>query len=239
MAEIIAHSVDELADFWAKAVHPFIAPIFEADSKGQPSPIASSVLVSRYERHYLLTAHHVTAPIIDSGPQGAQGAFYTFVPEQIQIGGLNHHVTDPFDLSMTEIPATPPRSLRLPQHLAFDVQESELCLLIGFPARSKSWEFDHTRHTLRPAPLSYLGRVAKKSTARFSVRFDRKHLQRKGRTYSVGKLNGISGGGAFVLRNDMPHLAGIIIEYHSRSAEIVCTSSVVVWTMAQQIAPLG
>jgi len=51
----------------------------------------------------------------------------------------------------------------------------------------------------------------------------------------IGKLNGISGGAVFVLRNDTPRLAGIVIEYHSNTAEIVCTSSAVIWTMVRQV----
>lgn len=227
MAELIAHSVDELGDFWAKAVSPFVKPIVEADSRGRPSPIGSGVLVNCSEKHYLLTAHHVTARSVTGE---ADGALYTFVPEQIEIGadGQDYYfLPDPLDLSMTELPGTDARRfLRLPQHLALDVKEGERCLLLGYPARSKSWELDQTRHTLKPDPLPFLNTVIKAAPEQFSIKLSRKHAYRRGKKVPrLGKLNGISGGGVFVLRNDTPALAGIVIEYHSNRAEIVCTSS--------------
>lgn len=239
MTEMIAHNIDELGDFWAKAVYPFIRPIVEADWRERPSPTGSGILVSCYAKHYLLTAHHITAPLTIPGAGDANGALYTFIPEQVEIVGVNLHVPDPFDLSMTEIPTATSGSLRLPQHLALDVQEGELCLLVGYPARSKSWQINQTKQTLRPAPLSYVGRVFKNTTGHFSVRFSRKHVYRSGnRLPRQGKLNGISGGGAFILRGDMPKLAGIIIEYHSNRSEIVCTSAIAVWEMVRQLGAL-
>jgi hypothetical protein len=233
MAEMIARNADELGDFWAKEVYPFVKPIIEADRKGRASPIGSGVLVSCHGKEYLLTAYHVTenACTHDEG-----GALYTFAPEQVEIMGVNNHVGDPFDLSMTALPPSSRRCLWLPRHLAFDIRQGELCLVLGFPGRSKSWDLDHSRHTLRPTPLSYLGTVFRSSPGRFSVRFSRKHTHRNGqRLQRIGKLNGVSGGGAFVLRDDRPRLAGIVIEYHSNSSEIVCTDSHAVWSMAKQL----
>lgn len=80
MAEIITNNVDELGDFWAKAVYPFVKPIVEADSRGWPCPTGSGVLVSCYEKRYLLTAHHVTERSV-SGE--ADGTLYTYTPEQV------------------------------------------------------------------------------------------------------------------------------------------------------------
>lgn len=224
MAELVTNNVDELADFWAKEVYPFVKPVVEADRRERPSPVGSGILVSCYGKQFLLTAHHVIPP-----SSNAEGALYTFVPEQVELGGMKFYLPDPFDLSVIEIPQPTGRGLRLPQHLARDVREGELCLLLGFPARSRSWEIDQSKQTLRPAPLSYISRVFKTTAAHFTVRFSRKHVYRNGkRIPRHGKLNGISGGAAFVLRGDMPKLAGIIIEYHSNSAEIVCTSGSVI-----------
>lgn len=60
---------------------------------------------------------------------------------------------DPFDLSLTELPGPRGPSLRLPQHLALDVQKGERCLLLGYPAQSKSWDFDPRKQTIRPRAL--------------------------------------------------------------------------------------
>jgi hypothetical protein len=233
MRELITTSEAELGNFWTKEVYPFVTPIVEAGRSGRPLPIGSGILVSYDGKEYLLTAYHVTknACSLDEG-----GALYAFTPEQSEIMGVNNYVDDPFDLSMTELPPPSRRCLRLPRHLASDIRGGELCLVVGFPARSKSWQLDHSRHTLRPAPFSYLGSVFRTLAGRFSVRFSRNHVSPDGRKLpQTGKLNGISGGGAFVLRDDRPRLAGIIIEYHSSSAEIVCSDSQVVWSMARQL----
>jgi hypothetical protein len=149
---------------------------------------------------------------------------------------VNNYVAEPHDLSMTELPPSPRQCLRLPRHLAFDIRPGELCLVLGFPARSKSWNLDHAMHTIRPAPFSYLGTVFRSSPGRFSIRFSRKHTYRSGeRLPRRGKLDGISGGGAFVLREGRPRLAGICIKYLSNSGEIVCTDSAAIWSAARQL----
>jgi len=56
-----------------------------------------------------------------------------------------------------------------------------------------------------------MGRVLKPSAERFSVRFNEKKLYRGGVPHNaVGKLNGISRAGVFVLRQDSSRLAGIV-----------------------------
>jgi hypothetical protein len=51
----------------------------------------------------------------------------------------------------------------------------------------------------------------------------------------IGKLNGIIGGGVFVIRNEAPKLAGVMIEYLRNRAELVCTNSRLVLEMARKI----
>lgn len=236
VAELITSDVDELGDFWAKAVYPYTAPIVGVDRNRRPSPVGSAIVVACYGRKYLLTAHHVTATHLPGAYAIPDSPLYAYVPQQWEISGTTNYFDDPFDLSMTEISPTPHPALRFPQHFAFDVRAHELCLIFGFPARSKSWHLDQTRHTLRPAPLSYLGSVFTASAGKFTVRLSRKNVHRSGkRLPRIGKLEGISGGGAFVLRNDAPKLAGIVIEYHSNSVEILCTSCVIVREMVRQL----
>jgi hypothetical protein len=233
MAEAIVHNIDDLNHTWASYVYPYTKPILEADAHGRPRPVGTGILVSSQEKQYLLTANHVTA---EPPPHVDFGALYTYVPEQLEIVGPIHSIPDPFDLSLAEISVAPAACLKLPQHLAFDVHEGEICLILGFPGRSKSWQFDQTRLTLRASPLSYVGVVLNASETRFSVRMNRKYIQSRGaKIPNIGKLNGISGGGAFVLRNDRPRLAGIVIEYHENISEIVCTSSAVVWKLTSQL----
>jgi hypothetical protein len=228
---MIAHNVDELGDFWAKDVHPFTKPILEADESGEPCPKGTCILASSREKQYVMTAKHVTAvPALNL----AYGALYTFLPEQVEITGPFHSVNNPFDFSMAEIPVEPDRCLRFPDHLTFDVRQGDLCLLLGYPARRRSWEFDRTRFTLKPTPLPYLGHVISTSTTHFSVRLSPKRVYRHGkRLQRLYKLDGISGGGAFVLRHGKPRLAGIVIEYHATRAEIVCTNSTIAWLFAR------
>jgi hypothetical protein len=77
-----------------------------------------------------------------------------------------------------------------------------------------------------------MGIVLKPSAERFSIRFREKQLCRSGAKQNpIGKLNGISGAGVFVLREDSPKLAGIVIEYHKRASEIIATSSLALWYM--------
>jgi hypothetical protein len=228
---MIAHTVDELGDFWAKDVHSFIKPILEADERGEPCPKGTCILASAREKQYVMTANHVTAA---SALHPEYGALYSFLPEQVEITGPFHCVSSPFDLSMAEIPLEPDRCLRFPDHLAFDVRQGDLCLLLGYPARRRSWEFDRTRLTLKPTPLPYLGRVISTSTTHFSVRLSLKHVHRHGKGLQrLYKLDGISGGGAFVLRGGKPRLAGIVIEYYANRTEIVCTNSTVAWLFAR------
>jgi hypothetical protein len=60
-----------------------------------------------------------------------------------------------------------------------------------------------------------------------------KNVKSRGkRVLNIGKLKGMSGAGAFVLRNDRPRLAGIMIEYHADRAQIVCTKSEVALYLA-------
>ncbi|MFI5117508.1 MAG: hypothetical protein ACHP8B_12515 [Terriglobales bacterium] len=227
--ELISANPDEIGDFWARAIYPFLAPLAEADYRLQPSPIGSGVVIAFLGKPYLITANHVMAGHIDGS---AKGAPYTYLPEQTEILGVIHSAPDPFDIALIELPNNAKRFLRMPQHLALELREGELCLFVGFQARSKSWEIDPNRNSLRPSPLSYLGRVSRPSTERFSIRFNQKQLQRGGgRRPPIGKLNGISGSGVFVLRDDAPKLAGIIIEYHAMRSEIVCSSAIVIWEM--------
>ncbi len=231
--EIISTNVDEIGDFWAKAVYPFLKPIVEADSREEPSPIGSAVVIAFRAKHYLVTANHVVAAHIDGS---AAGAAYTFLPEQTEIRGPIHRVDDPFDLALVELSTSAPQSLRLPQHLALDARKGEMCLFVGLQARIKSWHVDANRNTLRPSPLSYLGNVCNSSPERFSIRFNQKKLHRSCvRQPPVGRLNGISGSGVFVLRDDMPKLAGIIIEHHPMRSEIIATSSFVLWEMLKRV----
>jgi hypothetical protein len=137
---------------------------------------------------------------------------------------------------MTQIPVTPRKALRLPDHFAFDVKPGEPCFLFGFSARSKAWNIDLRQFRLRPTPLTYLGGVYELSYAGLSLKLSRKHVSICGKKIQrLGKLNGIRGGGAFVLRNDAPRLAGIITEYHSNTAQIVCTSSGIVAEIVKQL----
>jgi hypothetical protein len=180
----------------------------------------------------------VTAPYINADTD-ADSTLYTYAPEQIEISTGECFHSDPFDLSLTELPTASCPFLRLPQHLAFDIRKGERSLLVGFPARSKSWEIDQTMQTVKPAPLCYLSDVLKTYKERFSVVLSRKHVRCNGQKLQrLGKLNGISGGGVFVLRKDTPKLAGIVIEYHSNSAEIVCISSMVIWEMVRELGGL-
>ena len=233
MAELIARNADELGNFWAREVYPFIKPIVEAGPNGRPCPVGSGVLVSLRAKKFLLTAYHVTK---NACTLQEAGALYTFAPEQVEILGVNNYADDPFDLSLTELSTPTSRCLKLPGHLAANIRQGELCLVFGYPARSKSWELNNLQHTLRPVPFSYLGSVFKTSPGRFTVRFSRRPISRNGKKLpQMGKLNGISGGGAFVLRDDRPRLAGIVIEYHQERDEIVCTDSLAIWSAAQQL----
>jgi hypothetical protein len=225
----LAHNVDELNSKWGWSVYPYTKPILEADARGRPCPVGSSVLVSLRGKQHLLTANHVTSP----PPDGFDcGALYSFLPEQLELTGpVIYTPNHPYDLCLVEIPASPRRCLRLPEHLAFDIREGELCLLFGFPARTRSWEFDRSRHSLRPSPLSYLSSVQGVSEGHFTVKMSSKRLQANGRKASLIKLNGVSGGGVFVLRNDRPRLAGILIEYHKNEGKALCTNSTVIWSL--------
>lgn len=236
MAELITSNMDELGDFWAKAVYRYLTPIVAADRSGRPVPTGTGLVVAVDKKKYLLTAHHVTGTHLPSSGSSPDSPLYALVPEQWEITGIHNYVGDPFDLSIVEIPATVRHSLRFPDHFAFETAKGELCLILGYPARSKSWQIDEKQFTLRPAPLSYLTKIFKTSESRFSVRLGLNNVYRRGkRLPRLGKLEGISGGGAFVIRNDAPKLAGIVIEYHSNGAEIVCTSSLVLKEMVKQL----
>jgi hypothetical protein len=233
MSGEMAYSVGELNHRWASYVYPYVKPILEANAKGRPDPLASSVLVSWREKQYLLTAHHVIAEPPD---HEMFGALYSYLPEQVEITGPSLSALDPHDIGFVEIPQASRRCLRIPHHLAFDVREGERCLIFGFQARAKCWDLDNARHTLRPTPFSYLGVVSSTSATHFTMRLNPKEVQRDGKPFpSLGKLNGISGGGAFVLRDDSPRLAGVLIEYHANRARLVCTNSASVWSLAKQL----
>jgi hypothetical protein len=232
--EIISRNIDEIGHFWTKTVYPYAAPIFEANSRLEPDPIGSAVRVAFAARQYLVTAAHVIAGHLEAaGKESSKGAPYAYIPEQVEIEGQVRITPDPIDLAI--IPLLCPTSrpgLPLPQYLALEVKERERCLFVGFQARPKSWNIDSSRLTVRPTPLSYMGTVLKPSAQRFSIRFNEKHLYRSGRRHNaVGKLNGISGAGVFVLRQDSPRLAGIVIEYHKSASEIIATTSLALWYM--------
>src|SRR5208282_2740772 len=198
--ELISSNIGEIGDFWAKAVLPYVKPIAEANERLEPSPVASSVVVAFGAKQSLVTAGHVISPHLEGTAleQQAKGAPYSFLPEQIQLVGPVDIAADPIDLALITIPATRP-SLRMPQHLALEVRDGEPCIFVGYQAREKSWAMDGSKHTLRPRPLSYLGKVYKASPARFSIKFSQKQLYRDGvKQNAVGKLNGISGAGVFV-----------------------------------------
>jgi len=236
--EIISTDVDEIGDFWARAVLPYTAPIVEANQRREPDPIGSGVRVTLAAKEYLVTAAHVVdAHLEGSGKEQPKGAPYTFVPEQINIEGEVTIAPDPIDLAIIRLANASRPGLRLPQHLALEVSEGELCLFLGFQARAKSWEINSSPLTIRSRrPLSYMGRVIKPSADRFRIRFNEKRTQRGGvRQNAVGKLNGISGAGVFVLRQDSPRLAGIVIEYHTRASEIIATSSLALWRVSRSI----
>lgn len=231
--EIISTNPDEIADFWAKTVYPYTAPIVEANERLEPDPIGSAVRVTFAAKEYLVTAAHVIEGHLQgSGKDRSEGAPYSYIPEQVDIEGEVVTAADPIDLAIVRLPRASRAGLQLPQHLALEVKEGELCLFVGFQARPKSWDIDSSRLTLRPRPLAYMGIVLKQSAERFSIRFREKQLCRSGAKQNpIGKLNGISGAGVFVLREDSPKLAGIVIEYHKRASEIIATSSLALWYM--------
>jgi hypothetical protein len=71
-----------------------------------------------------------------------------------------------------------------------------------------------------------MGTVLKASDLRFSIGFNEKQLYRSGaKQNAIGKLNGISGAGVYVIRNDAPKLAGIVIEFQKLASEIIATRS--------------
>jgi len=167
---------------------------------------------------------------------GLRIVLYTFLPEQMQLTGPAVGALDPHDVALVQIPQSPRRCLRLPHHLTFVVRQRELCLVLGYQAREKCWEFDRVKHSVRPKPFSYLGVVSGITEGDFTLKLTRTQLKRDGQTIpDVGKLNGISGGGAFVLRNGAPRLAGILIEYHQSKGELKCTNSLAIWSLAAQI----
>jgi hypothetical protein len=231
--EIISTNADEIGDFWAKTVYPYTAPIVEANERLEPDPIGSAVRVTFAAKEYLVTAAHVIEGHLQgSGKERPKGAPYSYVPEQVDIEGEVVTAADPIDLAIVRLPCASRPGLRLPQHLALEVKEGERCLFVGFQARLRSWDIDSSRLTLRPRPLSYMGTVLKPSAERFSIRFNEKQLYRSGaKQNAVGKLNGISGAGVFVLREDSPRLAGIVIEYHKPASEIIATSSLALLNM--------
>ena len=231
--EIISTNTDEIGDFWTKTVYPYAAPIVEANQRLEPEPIGSAIRVTFAAREYLATAAHVmTGHLQGCGKEQSKGAPYSYVPEQVDIDGEVTVAADPIDLAIIRLSGPLQRGLQVPHHLALEVHEGERCLFVGFQARAKCWDIDPSRFTLRPRPLSYMGTVIKPSAERFSIRFNQKQLYRGGvRQNAVGKLNGISGAGVFVLRQDSPRLAGIVIEYHQRTSEIIATSSLMLWHM--------
>jgi hypothetical protein len=76
---------------------------------------------------------------------------------QAMAGPAPCHALDPHDLALVQIPQSPPRCLRLPHHLTFDVRQRELCLVLGYQAREKDWEFDSVRHSVRPNRFRFSG----------------------------------------------------------------------------------
>jgi hypothetical protein len=184
-------------------------------------------------KDYLVTAAHVIESHLQgSGKERPKGAPYSYIPEQINIEGEVVTAADPIDLAIVRLPCASRPGLRLPQHLALQVEEGERCLFVGFQARPKSWDIDSSRLTLRPRPLSYMGTVLKPYAERFSIRFNEKKLYRSSvRQNAVGKLNGISGAGVFVLRQDSQRLAGVVIEYRRHASAIIATTSLALWYM--------
>ncbi len=239
--EVISTNPDVIGDFWAKEVYPYVKPIVEADYRQEPSPIGSGVLVAFRSKQYLVTAGHVIAPHLGKGAaEMPKGTPYCFLPEQVEIRGPIDIADEPFDIALIEVPMASRPCLKLPQHLALDIRDGELCLFVGFQARERSWAMDSQRHTMRPHPLSYLGAIRKSSPTRFSIRFSDKQLHRGGvKQNAVGKLNGISGAGVYVLRDDSPKLAGIVIEHHPRQSEIISTSAVVLLEIMRRTSLQG
>jgi len=244
MAEIITSDLQELCTFWRKAVTPFVTLIVQAakTDRERALPVASGIFVRSQKKRYLLTAHHVTRQNLADDPAERVGAlYYAELSEFSELGGSCQYLEDPYDLNMTEI-SIGGRFLRLPVDLALDVRDGERCLMYGFPARSKSWKIERWgrgEFALGSRPFSCIGTIYKASPLSFTIRvslkqisFQRKKLQR------IGKLNGISGGGVFVIRNDAPKLAGVMIECIRNRAELVCTNSRLVLEMARKIGSL-
>jgi hypothetical protein len=231
--EILSTNADEIGDFWAKAVYPYAAPIVEANERLEPDPVGSAVRATVAAKEYLITAAHVIKDHLQgSGKEELRGALYSYIPEQVEIEGDVVTAANPIDLAIVPLKSASRSGLRIPEHLALDVKEGERCLFVGFPARPKSWDIDRSRQTLRPQPLAYMGTVRTPSVERFSIGFNQKQLYRSGaKQNAIGKLNGISGTGVFVLREDSPRLAGIVIEHQKLASEIIATSSLALWDM--------
>lgn len=231
--EIISTNVDEIGDFWTKLVYPYAAAIFEANERLEPDPIGSAVRVRFSKKEYLVTAADVMEPHLQgSGKERPKGAPYSYIPEQVDIEGDVVTAGDPIDLAIISLSSASRPGLSFPEHLALEVKEGERCLFVGFQSRPKSWDINSPLQTIRPKPLSYMGTVLKPSDLRFSIRFNEKQLYRSGAKHSaVGRLNGVSGAGVYVLRNDAPKLAGIVIEFHRRTSEIIATRATALFGM--------
>jgi hypothetical protein len=136
--EIISTNPDEIADFWAKTVYPYTAPIVEANERLEPDPSGSAVRVTFAAKEYLVTAAHVIEGHLQgSGKDRSEGAPYSYIPEQVDIEGEVVTSADPIDLAIVRLPRASRAGLQLPQHLALEVQGRRTLSLRRVPGPPK------------------------------------------------------------------------------------------------------
>ena len=211
-----------LDDVHAPKLLPYVHPVYDVSSRGEPDALGSCVLLRRKRELYLATAAHV---LEDHKPASSREA------TTLYLGGRDGELQlleaefltneEPLDLAVARLTGSLAAAWDL--YPALDVDDelasSEtkgLHFLLGYPIRRKAFNLDRARNAVKHEAFKYAkvrSPHRKDDEHHFSMLMPRGNVKSGNKKQTAAFPRGVSGGGVFLLDGHQPMLAGIFIAY--------------------------
>jgi len=217
-----------------KEADKYTFPVFISDEKSKPVLVASSVIISLNNKHYLVTASHVLLEILPTGSPfiiGSQGQYFTIEGEFIY---SEHDKNDHFDIAYIELSKEFMEVNKLPSlsqgQLITEsyIRPPHIAFIHGYPnSINKQGKALRNTSSFKVRGYAY-GGVIKKDFGNWE-KFNKLESVHTCMTYGKTSNNqtpkfpqGISGGGLWIIKNSFKptpiFLESIFIEYYKNDA---------------------
>src|ERR1039458_3947712 len=223
--------LDQAAGTLARRMYHTVLPIIGADERGRHDAIGSGILIAFGTRRFLATAAHVLEHNDENGstnPLWKATTLYLGNPgnPHVRLLGDAPKATDPADVALVELGDETLAGLENCHFLNADHDfaaastSSNFAVAIGYQNRASKPNED--LKTVKHEPLIFSNSGSHRKGIHIYLPMDWTKVRDGDLIRSIGKLNGISGGGLFWLRTltdpeSCDPLAGIIIEHANKT----------------------